>query len=141
MINRTKYSLFIFIALCGILWAACKQQRQPCLTPKTVNLSVETMHLPTDTSTVFFDTILPTALFTAFTKNGFQPFISRQQQFQFSLTLSPDTEFCQWAFTIDTLGTIVDTLSFYYQRDRQFLSNACGYTYFYTLDSITSKGH
>ncbi len=137
MIKIEKYLAPVLMALCGIVWAACKQERQPCLTPKTANLRAEFMHKTSDTATVFSDTALPSAIFIALTRSRDTGFVYPLQKSSFSLSLSSDTVFCQWAFRTDTFSyTVFDTLSFYYQKHRQFLSNACGFTYFYTLDSI-----
>ncbi len=123
------------IALIMVAWAGCTTERQPCLTPKTASLNLVCMHLPTDTATLFIDTAIPSAVFIALTKTKEVGTIFPLQS-NFTLSLSPDTTFCQWRFTTDSTNTKYDTLSFYYQRNLQFLSNACGYAYFYTLDSV-----
>ena len=139
MIRRYRY-LSGIIALC-IIWGACKQQRQTCLTPKIASLIVETMHKISDTGTVFYDTVLPAAEFAPLTNpDSIQVFLSAQAS-SFTLSLSPDHDTCQWLFRADTVGNnpraaLFDTITFYYQRKLQFLSNACGYTNFYNLDSI-----
>ena len=53
-----------------------------------------------------------------------------------TLSLSSTTDSCQWIFKADSALTDYDTLNFYYRRQLKFLSNACGYTNFYTLDSV-----
>ena len=139
MIRNHQYLLIVLIALYGIVWMGCTQQRQPCLTPKQAILNVECMHLASDTSTVFVDTALPHGVFLALTdlgtKGGYYP-----QQAIFTLSLSPDTTFCKWLFRTDTSGNNFDTITFYYKRNLQFLSNACGYADFYTLTSVNAKG-
>ena len=140
MIKFPKYFPALLLLPALALWASCTQQRQPCLTPKTASLLIETMHKLTDTGTVFSDSALPSAVFTPLTVNP-----KKQTRFlyplgsSFAISLSPDTTFSQWLFSSDTLlyaAKIIDTVSFYYTRQLQFLSNACGYTYFYTLDSV-----
>jgi Family of unknown function (DUF6452) len=139
MIRRTEKYLLVAFVLCAMLWTACTQQRSPCLTPKIASFTIETMHLPIDTSTVFVDSALPSAVFTALTKTGKQETIFPLESI-FTISLSSDTGYCQWLFTTDSLNTNFDTMTFFYKRDLQFLSNACGYTYFYTLDSVRAKG-
>ena len=139
MIRNQKYLCFILSALCGIGWVACTQERQPCLTPKTASLIIETIHLTSDTATIPVDTALPAAIFIPVLpkKDTLPETIYPQQQSLFTISLSSDSTICQWKITTDTLPTNqYDTLTFFYQRNLQFLSNACGYTYFYTLDSV-----
>jgi hypothetical protein len=142
MINRSKYIVIACVAICCMLWGACTQERSPCLLAKVASLNIETAHLPTDSSTTFIDTILPSAMFGAMTTAGpIQYFVSVPQAL-FTISLSPDTDSCRWMFTTDTLSNhVFDTISFYYGRKLQFLSNACGYTYFYNLTSVTTTHH
>jgi hypothetical protein len=130
-----KFLAVGIIALPGVLWLSCTQERQICLTPKIVNLRAEFMRKATATAD-FSDSALPSGRFIALTNNGPQGFQSRQQSATALFSLSPDTNFCQWAYRTDSnSSTVFDTLSFYYRRQLHFISNACGYTYFYTLDS------
>ncbi|MFI5196037.1 MAG: DUF6452 family protein [Chitinophagales bacterium] len=142
MIKRNKYlrnnDLLILIALCGIVWTACTQQRQPCLTPKIASLNIHCIHKPSDTATVFIDTALPAARFAAFTGSVEKDFIYSSQSANFTLSLSSDADSCKWGISTDTsiLNHNFDTLTFFYQRKLQFISNACGFAYFYNLDSV-----
>jgi hypothetical protein len=136
MIKKHKYSLIVLVAICGIVCAACKQQRQICLTPKIASFTIESMHKTSGTDTGFVDTALPAAVFVAVTDSGKKDSFQYTQSSLFTISLSPLSDSCKWAFKPDTLTTIaLDTLTFYYKRNLQFLSNACGYTYFYSLDS------
>jgi hypothetical protein len=59
----------------------------------------------------------------------------------FSGRLSSSQDTAVWVFRDDTTAaTPYDTLIFHYQRKLTFLSNACGYTYFYNLTSVTRSG-
>jgi hypothetical protein len=144
MINNHKYFLIFLFALSGVSWLECKTTRLPCLTPTTARLYVESMHLLTDTSTIFTDTILPAAIFIPITTpDTAHGTVYPNQAIFTNLTLSPDTTVSQWLFQTDTPITApphFDTITFYYKRDLQFISNACGYAYFYTLDSVHAKG-
>jgi len=142
MTKWNKYLPVILLALCSVSWVACTQQRQPCLTPKIASLIMETIHFKTDTSTVFVDTALPSGLFIPLTNIGIDS-IKYPLGSTFTLSLSPDTTICQWRFTSDTLNAVAyyDTFTFYYQRKLQFLSNACGYTDFYSIDSVHTTHH
>ncbi len=138
MTKTNKYLPLILFALCVIGWVACTQERDPCLTPKIAILNVETQHLPTDTATVFVDTALPAAVFTPITTIPNIAGTLYPPQALFTLSLSPDSTVCKWSFTADTATNKFDTITFYYQKSLKFLSNACGYTYFYNIDSVQS---
>ena len=115
--------------------ASCTQERQPCLTPKIASLNIECVHYPSDTATTVLDTALPKAIFVALTDSG-QRAVIYPQTANFTISLSPVTDSCQWLMSTDSTTFPFNTLSFYYKRKLQFLSNACGYTYFYSLDSV-----
>ncbi len=99
MIKENKYHL-LWIALCCMIWVACTQQRQPCLTPKIASLNMECMHKTTDTATVFIDTALPAALLIAFTDSGAKEIIYPNQTADFTISLSSVSTMCKWGFVI-----------------------------------------
>jgi len=136
MINRAGYTFLLLAGLFGCALLACTQARQPCLTPRIASLIVETMHFPTDTATTTIDTSLPHAVFVAMPTNDSLRGTIYPQQAVFTLSLSPDSTICRWEFTTDSFKHNFDTLTFFYRRNLQFISNACGYTYFYSLDSV-----
>ena len=129
----TKH-LVLYLLIIVIL-VSCTHERQACLTPKIASFKIECVHEPTDTSTIPIDTALPNAVFGCFTSNGLVSSIYSQQSI-FTLSLSSVSDTCKWLFTTDSLKHSFDTLVFYYQRQLQFLSNACGYAYFYSMDSM-----
>ncbi len=132
---RNRYLLPGILFVLALVSMACTQQRQPCLTPKTASLIIGAIHFKTDTSTVPVDTVLPHATF--YPVSSQQNFVTvYPPQASFTVSLSPDTGYCQWLFETDSLKHTPDTVSFYYQRNAKFLSNACGFTYFYSIDSI-----
>ena len=153
--------ILVMMGICALL--ACNQERQPCLTPTTASFNIEFIHLTTDTSTAAVDTSLPSAAFVPLSPIGNKYIYFYPQQATFTLSLSAETDSCKWAFVPDSAnrslqpdGTLsqwmslmfqdslisqADTLTFFYQRNLTFLSNACGYTYFYTLDSAHSTSH
>ncbi len=128
----------VVLCLCFAI-ASCTQERQPCLTPKTASLNLVCVHYPADSipsATSMKDTALPKALFGALTANGAQYVYYKNISSNFTLSLSPDADSCSWVVSPDSLAHPLDTLNFYYQRKLQFLSNACGYTYFYSLSAV-----
>ena len=135
MIRTGKY-LPVILALFAVAWLACTQERSPCLTPRIASLNIECMHHQFDTSTVFVDSALPEAIFVPLTNTSNNAGTIYPKQSNFTISLSPDSTICQWLFTTDSTRTAFDTLTFYYERKLQFISNACGLTYFYVLDSL-----
>jgi len=81
------------------------------------------------------DTALPAAVFSSVTDHGVVQILFPQQA-NFTISLSPLSDTCRYYFTTDSAHQRVDTLDFYYQRSLDFISNACGFTYFYSLDSV-----
>lgn len=140
MINRplkrsdsAAWARSVIAALVLLSAISCTQERQPCLTPKIASLNIECVHFPTDSSLAVQDTALPRPVFAAITNSGIQALIYPTAA-QFTLSLSSVADSCQWLMATDSVN--FDTLSFYYQRKLKFLSNACGYAYFYSLDSV-----
>ena len=136
MINSPKQFYFILFTVCCIGWVACTQVRNPCETPMTATLNISTQHLISPTDSAFVDTALPSAVFIPLTTAANKTATIYPQQVSFTISLSPDSNICRWAFTPDTPGYAFDTLTFYYQKNLQFISNACGFTYFYNIDSV-----
>jgi hypothetical protein len=85
------------------------------------------------------DTALPSAVFGALTANGVKGFVFPRQS-AFSIPLSPVIDSSTWVIKTDSASTntVYDTLVLYYKRQQQFISNACGYAYFFNLDSIST---
>lgn len=126
----------VILMCCCMLAVSCTQERQPCLTPKIASMNMVCVHFPTDTSVVVIkDTALPKALFIPLS-DSVNAGVYYGPTANFTLSLSPVADQCTWLFSPDSLASGVDSVHFFYRRQLQFLSNACGYTYFYTLDSV-----
>jgi len=142
MISSKKYWFAGLIAVC-IIWAACSQQRQLCLTPTVASLNIVSMHVISDTGTIFYDTILPAAEFVPLNNKSDSVGVYPQAS-TFTISLSPASDTCRWLFRADTTGVLprdytFDTLTFIYTPNLQFLSNACGFTDFYTIDTVLTS--
>ncbi|MBL7692768.1 MAG: hypothetical protein JNM41_14340 [Flavipsychrobacter sp.] len=138
MTKNWKYRLMPVVILCGLFFS-CTQERQPCLTPKTAILKMKSVRKATD------DKVLDTA-FNAAVFFPMSPFVSTGTFFAkasgFTLSLSPLSDTCQWRFAPDTAaGVLYDTLTFVYRRQLTFVSNACGYSHFFELDTVFSTHH
>jgi hypothetical protein len=141
MTDFRKYLLLILM-LGSLAWQACTQDRQPCLTPKIASLNVRSVRISSSTDTTAIDTALHAAAFVALTDGGLKGLIFPTQS-TFTLSLSSIADSCQWSFITDTTRgvSLVDTITFRYKRDLQFVSNACGFAYFYNLLGVYSTNH
>ncbi|SRR5690554_671431 len=55
--------------------------------------------------------------------------------------LDPRREQLSFVLQADTLEDIRDTLTYFYQSSNHFISNACGFTNYFLLDSVRSTFH
>ncbi len=82
------------------------------------------------------DSPIAAALLIAVTDSGKVGMISAKSS-TFVLSLSPLADSAIWYFAADTsAGSPLDTLTFRYERQRQFISNACGYAYYFSLKNV-----
>jgi hypothetical protein len=137
---KPAYILLLLLAAGMLLLASCETDRDPCLLPRTSLFRANAYTRGTDTATAVRDSFLPSPVFTALT--AYTPdnsFIQLSSRNKFAFQLSDLNDVCQWVLQPDTLSPVRDTLTFYYRRQLSFLSNACGYTYFYNIDSVTTS--
>ncbi len=138
MTNRIRYSLLLNVVFWGLSFS-CTQERQPCLTPKTAILKMKSVKRSSDGKVL--DTAFNAAVFFPMS-----PLVSTGTYFAkasgFTLSLSPLSDTCRWRFAPDTAaGIVFDTLTFVYERQLTFVSNACGYSHFFDLDTVFSTNH
>lgn len=133
----TNRSLILVAILLIVLATACNKERDPCLTLKTAQANIECLHYR-DTSRVATDTLLPAALFAAITDNGVRGIRYTTPSAFFAVTLSPISDSCKWIMATDSVSEVYDTLTFAYSRSTKFLSNACGYTTFFSLKRVAT---
>jgi hypothetical protein len=131
----------LFLVLIGsffLLLIACEQERDPCLQPITATMRVIAKQPLTDTTSI--DTLLPHPVwFRVDTAIGL---LYSKETARFSLLLSPLADSATYVLAPDSAAIASkDTLTFFYERKLQFLSNACGFTYFYSLQKIRSSSH
>ncbi len=140
-----RYFAILLLSL-TLVAGSCTQQRQPCVEPILVSLRFSTWSTrtvvdsavqPVTSTRVSFDTILPYPVLgsvNALHDTSYR-FISGGS---FYLFLNPNKDTCTWYLKQNSDSTIIDTITFYYTRKLQFLSNACGYTYYYNLTAVPS---
>ena len=130
MTKRTNF--FFFTLVLGVI-ASCSVDRDPCLLPKNTSMRLGTYQL-VDTNNAVIDSFLPKPIWIAIDSNRGIQFLDNSSKF--SLQLSSITDSCRYTLQPDSAIASYDTLTFYYERRLQFLSNSCGYTYFFLLKNI-----
>jgi len=147
MIKGNKRLTIVLLLSLSIVWLACTQTRQPCAQPKTVYVNAACYHVVADTNKVAIiaDTLLPNPIVGVIDTAGYGVpyYIGYHNVFQFSMFLNPNSDTCRWFINTDSTFTAssFDTLTFVYNSKLQFLSNACGYTYYYNLLGVTTTKH
>jgi hypothetical protein len=129
MIRTSVLLLFVFSFI------ACQTQRDPCLLPTDVNVRVKSLKRATDST--YADSVLVNLNLAALDNDTIKYlYLGSKLVNNFFIRLSPKIDSCVYLLQPDSSLSVIDTLRFFYGRRLQFLSNACGYTYFFTLDSI-----
>jgi hypothetical protein len=119
-----------------LLAGACNTERQPCLEPLSAKLNVR-CYQHVDSNNTYVDTLLPNVNFVSLDIDSARYwYFGADEQSSFSIVLSPLSDTARWAIVPDSAVTPADTLTFVYDRKLIFLSNACGYSYTYTLRSV-----
>lgn len=118
---------------------SCDPTKSPCLEPRTPILRLGA-YKPADTGSAGVDTSLPAAFIGLIDTPGV--FVYGAKSHLYSGVLSSIADSCRWFVQPDTANMGGrDTIVFYYNRDLQYLSTACGYTYFYSLYDIKTTKH
>jgi len=133
---RPSFILFICISLLTIV--SCSVDRDPCLLPKTTSLRLGAYQV-IDSSQTVTDSALPHPLWIAIDSNIALQYPEKTSKF--TLLLSSLADSCRFALQPDSAVASFDTLTFYYQRQLQFLSNSCGYTYYFNITSVKNTFH
>lgn len=121
------------MALC---LAACQKenQRSPCLEPKNAALRI---HFSQRVDTTIRDSALRSPILIPIGGTGALRYTSPATDVQ--LYLSPQADGCSYILLPDSNSKIADTLSFSYTRQLRFISDACGYSTNFNLETATSS--
>jgi hypothetical protein len=125
------------LVLSAMVLTSCEQGRNPCLQPTTVYVRAHTYQHLADSSTT--DTLLPNPRWIAIDSGIALTYGKKVSRFTFPL--NPLADSARYALQPDSAVGRFDTMVFYYRKRLQFLSNSCGYTYFYSLENIKSTLH
>jgi len=140
--TKLRYILPL-LALCAFLAIeSCETADNPCLQPRLTLLRAGAYKRAADTGTAVLDSALPNPIFialTTFTTNNI--FIQKTGTNKFGFQLSDLSDTCRWVIRPDSATFVQDTLTFIYQRQLHFISNVCGYTYYYNLTQPVLTTH
>lgn len=152
-----RWSSFLSMALLlsgpPLLLPSCETKDQDCYQP--INIKVRTAFVFQSRIDTSFVVILPDTTYTvdsSFTRNGdLYPFTSSFEALDvdttfdlvgiktssFALPLNPSRDSMRYRYSVDTSSAIYDTLTLRYVPSLRFISNSCGYTYYYEIASIS----
>lgn len=152
--HKTLLYLFV-IGTIGL--AGCESDEPQCYEPQHVTANIrfeidkDTMVVidssnpnipPITKDTIYiYDTALNFPIATALVETG--NYSTQYDRYNLYLFLNPDTNFISYKIQVDSAMTdsMLDTLTLYYRPSLHFISNACGYTYYYTIDSLRCSKH
>lgn len=141
MINfRKVYWLPVLIWICGS-WMACDRQKDPCLQPIRAGMRIGVYKtVESDTGIVALDSLLPNVIVGALDSPTYFIFAGKNISKIDSVVLSPVSDTTSIFIQPDSARTSSfdkDTIRFYYTRSLHFISNACGYTTYYTINNLS----
>jgi len=138
---------FILIAAI-LLLGSCKKDFQECFVPRSVAARIKFQYIDTvrtiDSNSfvteriVLKDTTLNRPSFTSLGMDSNIVFQGERGIGNMSLFLNSDTTAIKYAFKRSEDAVLTDTITINYDNYPQFISNACGYTFNYTLKTISS---
>lgn len=132
----TKLILLILVS-CVMCMVACEQERDPCLQPQNVYLRARSMKNVGDTTIA--DSLLPAPRWIAIDSGVVILFAPKTAAF--NLPLNPHADSARFSLQPDSAVLSFDTVVFFYERQLHFLSNACGFTYYFFLQNVRFTQH
>lgn len=150
MTRFLKY-LFGLSALCllALSFNSCEKDTPDCFEPTSVLSRVsfvikDSVHVDTLIDSVYVDTTFVQYRDTLF-KSPVMLSLNMPQNLMvygnsvnnfMGFPLNPDSGRIVYALRYDTTRALQDTLTYFYHSSVHFISNACGFTHFYHIDSV-----
>lgn len=140
---------FIIISFTSILlFFSCKKEDPTCYEPTTVTASVKYIQRTIDKiDTVIGSYLLDT--FYLYLNDTILPYLNAvnletdtmgiigiPNSGNFLFYLNPNEASTSYALRYDTVGVFHDTITLYHHSYPVFISNACGYTHYFEIDSL-----
>ncbi|HTN39441.1 MAG TPA: DUF6452 family protein [Arachidicoccus sp.] len=146
--------LFIILITGLFMLAACEKEKPDCYQSNSVMAylqfkSKDTIHIDSLRNDTLIDTLIvsyrDTSLATPLLKSLDQPktFLSYGNITisYLGVPLNPGTDSIRYALQYDTTIADYDTITYYYQTTTHFISNNCGFTNYFFIDSIHVTGN
>lgn len=153
LLRSGKAPLLLLALLYGLLLASCETKDQECYEPVLVRASnafivtdTMTIRIPIGDSTVYKDSLirvyrdslmLNSAMEILNEDRSFFVIGTEQPDTVMKIALNPGKDSTRYTFRADTTASsLIDTITFYYVPIVHFISNNCGYNYYYTLTNV-----
>ncbi len=147
--------LFIITALFSLGWVSCEPKEPECYQPINVTVIsgfvqrdtvkyIDTLPGGSDTFVLQYNTtrLLNPGMYTLDVDSIYSIIGGPNGEDHLSVPLNPRADSMRYRFLSDTtVKSNADTFTFYYTSSVHFISNDCGYTNFYKLDSVRSTRH
>lgn len=133
---------------------ACEKEKPDCFEPNLVLTRVafiakDSLHVDSVIDSVYVDTTIvryrdtffksPALISIDMPKNVMV--YGNQYNNYIGAPLNPDSGSIRYALLYDTTSTLSDTLTYFYHSSIHFISNTCGFTHFFHIDSIHATRH
>lgn len=143
MTKRNTILFISFLLLSGFYMACNKNNdgRSPCLEPRRYFLKLQTMNAA-DTGSAGVAVKLPSPIVGYVDTSTDSFYYGNAAVSDFQGPLSAIADSTRWFIMPDTNNrTLLDTITFYYERKPVFLSTACGYAMVYSLEDIVTTNY
>lgn len=133
---------------------ACEKKEPDCFEPTTVLTRIaftvkDSIHVDSLIDSVYVDTTFvqykdtffksPTLISIGMPQNII--IFGSQYNNYIGAPLNPGSGHIRYALIYDTTQVVSDTLTYFYHSSVHFISNACGFTNFYHIDSVQATKH
>ncbi len=118
-----------------VAYSSCEKIKPTCAVP--LQALVKANFYQIDTNGNEYPVALPNAYIGA--QGNDSLYVNGAALQNVALPLSPNTDAVNFFIKTDSTA-VTDTLRFSYDKELKFISNTCGYTYFFTLKSASTGG-
>ena len=127
---------FVLLSIFMTTIIACSTERNPCLEPIVSKLFVGCYQYNVDEKK-YLDTLLPNSNFVSLDIDSAKFWYWGADKIsKFAIVLSPLRDTSRWTLQVDSGLSVVDTISFIYEKKLKFYSTGCGYGYTYVLSDL-----
>jgi hypothetical protein len=128
--NRKICVVSFLIVMCASVFFSCKKEGA-CLQYAVISTKMKFVY--TNDSLAVVDTILPKPIVYF----G-QLYNTEKNRSEISFLPNSNQDSMSIIFAADSAAPLFDTISLYYTRQKNFISKECGFTFFYTINAVSS---